>query len=169
VLPKRFGKYGLTLHPEKTKLVRFNRPRLASSGKGLDTQRGTPGSFDLLGFTHLWSRSRRGNWVVRRKTASSRFRRALKRIDDSCRQNYHLPIKEQCERLSQKLNGHYGYCGITGNSFAIAHFAWHVGRAWRRWLIRRSQRARMSWTGFNRLLQRYKLPPPRCVHSILAT
>lgn len=168
VLPKRFGKFGLTLHPEKTRLVRFVRPKLASSGKGQDVQGGRPGSFDLLGFTHFWSRSRRGNWVVRQKTASGRFRRALKRIYDWCHQNYHLPIQEQHKRLSQKLRGHYGYYGITGNSYAIGHFAWHVGRAWRRWLIRRSQRARMSWVEFNRLLERYSLPPPRCVHSILA-
>jgi group II intron reverse transcriptase/maturase len=167
VLPKRFGKYGLTLHPDKTKMVRFIRPRMASSGKGLDIQGGRPGNFDLLGFSHLWGRSRRGNWVIRQRTASSRFRRALKRVDDWCRHNYHLPIKEQHRQLSQKLRGHYGYYGITGNSIPIGRFLWHVGRVWRRWLIRRSQRARMSWAEFNRLLQRYKLPPARCVHSIL--
>lgn len=169
VLPKRFGKYGLTLHPDKTKMVRFIRPRLVSSGKGLDTQGMTPGNFELLGFSHLWARSRQGNWVIRQSTASSRFRRALKRVDDWCGQNYHLPIKEQHRQLSQKLRGHYGYYGITGNSILIGRFLWHVGRVWRRWLMRRSQRARMSWAEFNRLLQRYKLPPARCVHSILAT
>ena len=168
VLPKRFGKYGLTLHPEKTRLVRFIRPKRASSGKGQDIQGGRPGSFDLLGFTHFWSRSRLGHWVVRRQTASGRFRRALTRVYDWCHQNLHRPIWEQHKALSQKLRGHYGYYGITGNSYAIAHFAWQVGRAWRRWLIQRSQRSRMTWAAFHRLLERYPLPPPRCVHSALA-
>ena len=168
-LPKRFGRFGLMLHPEKTRLVRFYRPRLSSPGKGLDPQGGKPGSFELLGFTHFWGRSRQGYWVIKRKTAPGRLRRALRRINDWCRRNYHLPIREQSRQLSRKLQGHYGYYGITGNSSAISSFAWHVGRTWRRWLIRRSQRARMSWAEFNRLLLRYQLPPARCVHSILVT
>lgn len=169
VLPKRFEKFGLTIHPEKTRLVRFNRPRRDSTGKGQDNQGGTPGSFVLLGFTHLWSRSLRGNWVIKRRTASSRFRRALRRIDEWCRRYRHLPIKEQHRQLSLKLHGHYGYYGITGNSYAIGRFQWWVGRTWRRWLNRRSQRARMPWDKFNRLLERYALPPARCVHSVLLT
>jgi RNA-directed DNA polymerase len=67
------------------------------------------------------------------------------------------------------LQGHYGYYGITGNSHALSNFRYLVHRAWRRWLIRRSQRARMKWDAFNRLLERFSLPPARCVHSILVT
>ena len=169
VLPKRFGKYGLTLHPEKTQLVRFYRPTKASAGKGRDEQGGTPGGFDLLGFSHFWQRSRKGNWVVRRKTAPTRFQRAIKRIDEWCRVNCHLPIKEQQEHLSRKLQGHYGYYGITGNSVALSRFSYWVNHVWRRWLNRRSQRARMFWDKFKRLLQRYPLPPPKCIHSKLVT
>jgi group II intron reverse transcriptase/maturase len=166
VLPRRFEKFGLTIHPEKTRLVRFNRPRRDSTGKGQDGQGGTPGSFVLLGFTHFWSRSLRGNWVIKRRTASSRFRRALRRIDDWCRHNRHAPIREQQRQLWLKLKGHYGYYGITGNSFAIGRFRFWVSRVWHRWLSRRSQRARMSWDKFNRLLKVYPLPPARCVHSM---
>ena len=168
VLPKRFGKYGLTLHPDKTRLVQFRRPRRENTGKGGGAQGGRPGSFDLLGFTHFWGRSRRGSWVVMRKTSSGRFRRALKRIDEWCRQHCHQPIEAQHTQLSQKLHGHYGYYGITGNSVAIGRFRHEVCRAWQRWLNRRSQRARMVWDNFNKLLQRFPLPPPRCVHSVLA-
>ncbi len=167
VLPKRFEKYGLTLHPEKTRLVRFYKPRQDSAGKGLDNQGGSPGSFVLLGFTHFWSRSLRGYWVIKRRTAPSRFRRALRRIDDWCRRNRCLPIEMQHKQLSMKLHGHYGYYGITGNSYAIGRFLWWAGRTWRRWLNRRSQRAKMPWDKFNRLLGRYPLPPARCVHSVL--
>lgn len=167
VLPRRFEKFGLTIHPEKTRLVRFIRPRRDSIGKGQDGQGGTPGSFVLLGFTHFWSRSLRGNWVIKRRTASSRFRRALRRIDDWCRHNRHEPIKEQQRQLWLKLKGHYGYYGITGNSYAIGRFRFWVGRVWRRWLSRRSQRARMPWDKFNRLLKVYPLPPAQCVHSVV--
>jgi RNA-directed DNA polymerase len=168
VLPKRFAKFGLTIHPAKTKLVRFHRPRRASTDKD-HAQDGNPGSFVLLGFIHFWSRSLRGNWVIRRRTASNRFRRALKRIDEWCRRNRHRPIEEQHRQLSLKLHGHYAYYGITGNSYAIGRFQWWVGRTWRRWLNRRSQRARMPWDTFNRLLEHYALPPARCVHSALLT
>jgi group II intron reverse transcriptase/maturase len=169
VLPKRFGKYGLTLHPEKTQLVRFYRPTPANAAKGRDWQGGTPGKFDLLGFSHFWARSRKGNWVVRRKTAPTRFRRAIKRIEEWCRANRHLPIKAQQEQLARKLQGHYGYYGITGNSASLSRFSYWVRYAWWRWLGRRSQRGRMFWDTFKRLLQRYPLPPPKCVHSVLVT
>jgi len=167
VLPKRFGKFGLAIHPDKTRLVRFFRPSRASTGKGQDGQGGTPGSFVLLGFTHFWSRSLRGYWVIKHRTASSRFRRALRRIDDWCRRNTHLPIRMQHKQLVLKLRGHYGYYGITGNSYAIQRFRFWVGRMWHRWLNRRAQHARVSWETFNRLLKVYVLPPALCVHSSL--
>lgn len=163
VLPKRFGKYGLTLHPDKTRLVDFTRPR--HGGRDDDG----PGSFELLGFNHHWALSRKGNWVVKRSTMRSRFTRALGRVRDWCRINRHLPIAEQCKALGQKLRGHFGYYGITGNSEALARFAHEVQRIWHKWLSRRSQKGHLDWLRFQLLLARYPLPPPRAVHSIYAT
>lgn len=164
VLPKRLGKYGLTLHPEKTRLVPFRRPSSPSGGKRGDR----PGTFDLLGFTHHWGRSHRGYLVIKRQTAGSRFRRALKQMALWCRANRHQPVIEQQRSLNLKLRGHYGYYGITGNFRALKGFRNEVVRLWRRWLDRRSQRARMNWTRFQGLLQRYPLSPPRVVQSVYA-
>jgi group II intron reverse transcriptase/maturase len=157
VLPKRFARYGLTLHPEKTKLIDFRSP----TGNGND-----PGSFDLLGFTHFWGRSRKGNSVVQRKTSRSRFGRALQRVAEWCRTNRHLPVREQHKTLVAKLRGHYNYFGVTGNGRALGRFLHEVKRAWRKWLHRRSNRARMTWERFNLLVRRYPLPEPHIVHSV---
>jgi group II intron reverse transcriptase/maturase len=159
VLPKRFGKYGLTLHSTKTKLTEFRRPDRRPPEEGDDGQR--PRSFDLLGFTHRWTVSRRGKWVVKQQTARDRFGRALKRVADWCRRNRHLAVKQQWQTLSQKLRGHFGYYGITGNSDAIQRFRNDVWRVWRKWLDRRSHRARMSWDRMALLTKRYPLPPAR--------
>ena len=159
VLPKRFGKYGLTLHPEKTRLVEFCRPDRRPPDEGGSA--GRPGTFDLLGFTHFWGLSRKGKWVVRRKTAKDRLSRALARANEWCRRNRHRSVREQWQVLSQKLRGHYGYFGIIGNSDCIVSFFERVKRLWRKWLDRRSQRSGMNWERMNRLLERYSLPPPR--------
>ena len=158
VLPKRFGKYDLTLHPDKTRLVKFVRPR-PPGGKGGDNQ--GSGSFDFLGLTHHWGRSRKGTMVVRQKTARSRFTRSLTRIRTWCRQNLHRPIAEQRQLLAMKLRGHYGYYGLTGNSKALDRFANEVRKVWHKWLARRSQRANSRWDHFQRILRRYPLPRPR--------
>jgi hypothetical protein len=162
VLPKRFEKYGLRLHPEKTRLVRFERPRSAAPGGGDNGS----GSFDLLGFTHLWGRSRKGSWVVKRKTAKDRFSRTLRRISVWCRVNRHLPIKEQHAKLGQKLRGHDAYYGITGNARTLALLRHEVRRIWRKWLDRRSWKTGMTWSRMERLLEAFPLPPGRVVHSI---
>lgn len=154
VLPKRFGKYGLALHPDKTRLLYFRPPR-SPTGVGEET-----GSFDFLGFTHYWAKSRQGNWVVKQKTAKGRFTRALQRIKDWCRMNRHQAVGDQCKVLTQKLKGHYGYYGIVGNSPSLGRFCYEVGRLWHKWLSRRSQKAKLDWPTFNRLLKRYPLPPP---------
>ena len=167
VLPKRFGKYGLTLHPDKTRLIPF-RPPAGRKAHGGDSNAVGPGSFDLLGFTHFWGRSRRGFWVIKRKTAKGRFGRALKRIAEWCRKVRHLPIPEQHEGLRRKLQGHYGYYGITGNSQALVRFKFEVERIWRKWLGTRSWHAPRSWEWFMDLLRRHPLPPPRATHSVLA-
>ena len=106
VLPKRFGKYGLTLHPDKTHLVPFRRPPRRSARKG-SREGSQPGSFDLLGFTHYWSLSRKGNWVVKRKTAKSRLTRALRTVARWCRVHRHQLIAEQHQALSRTLTGHF--------------------------------------------------------------
>jgi len=165
VLPKRFGRYGLTLHPDKTRLIPFQRPPYRATGKGGDRGH-RPGTFDLLGFTHYWGRSWRGFWVVMRQTASKRLSRAVQGIAQWCRRNRHLPVRVQHTMLSQKVRGHYAYYGITNNGRALAGFLDTVQRCWRKWLDRRNRQREMHWDRFNRLLQRYPLPPPKIVHSV---
>jgi group II intron reverse transcriptase/maturase len=161
VLPKRLGKYGLTLHPEKTRLLDFRRPR---PSKGPGDQR--PGSFDFLGFTFHWAKSLKGFWVIKRKTANSRFTKAIQRIKEWCMKNRHSPVKEQWMALTQKLKGHYGYYGVTGNSRCLGMFLNEVKKLWHKWLSRRSQKAMVPWPDFVRMTKRYPLPWPRVVHSI---
>ena len=158
VLPKRFAKYGLTLHPEKTQLVRFKPRRHDDDDK--------PGTFDFLGFTHYWGRSRKKRPVIKRKTASKRLRRSLKRIAQWCKSHRHDRIRSQHEQLARKVRGHYGYYGITGNGRALARYLDAVERIWRFWLSRRSQRAAIKWERFKELLRVFPLPSPRVVHSI---
>jgi group II intron reverse transcriptase/maturase len=165
VLGQRFGKYGLTLHPDKTRLVPYRRPPLRKSPRG-GPHGDRPGTFDLLGFTHFWARSRQGKWVVKRKTSSSRFTRGLRTISQWCRKNRHRPIVEQCQKLGEKLRGHYAYYGITGNSAALNRFREGVKRAWGKWLRRRRRKNRPPWSWFSRLLERYHLPYAKAVHSV---
>jgi RNA-directed DNA polymerase len=170
VLPKRLAKYGLTLHPEKTRLIDFRRPdpRARASPDNHGEARSRPDTFDLLGFTHYWAMSRKGFWVVKQKTATDRFRRALKRIAQWCRQYRHEPVREQWAALRRKLLGHFGYFGITGNSRALRNLRYQVIAVWRKWLSRRSQRAWISWDAMMRLLARYPLPEPRIRPTIVA-
>lgn len=160
VLPKRFGRYGLTLHPEKTRRIAF-RP-LDDRG----SSSGPPGTFDLLGFTHHWGRTRKGTWAVRRQTSSQRLSRGLKAITEWCRRHRHLPVREQHQTLSAKLRGHCAYYGITGNSSSLSAFRMQVHRIWRYWLSRRNCERSMTWDCFNRLLRRYPLPAAVAVHSV---
>ncbi len=162
VLPKRFGKYGLTLHPKKTRLVRFIEPPFTSSGGD-----GGSGTFDLLGFTHYWKRGyRSGTWVIGQRTAKGRMTRAIRKVAEWCRVNRHRKVAEQFKGLVLKLRGHYQYYGITGNWRALHSFYESVRRVWHRWLNRRSQRHSMTWERFERLLQHYVLPEPVIVHSV---
>jgi RNA-directed DNA polymerase len=158
VLPKRLGRFGLTVHPEKTRLIPFSRPPHGGSKE--------KASFDLLGFTHFWGRSRKGWWVVKRKTSKGRFSRTIKRVAAWCRANRHRPIAEQHRRLSQMLQGYDAYFGITGNSRALQSLRLPISEAWRFWLDRRSSNSSMDWDKFNRLLKRYPLPGARVVHSV---
>ena len=161
VLPKRFARFGLRLHPEKTRLVPFAQP----SQDDHDGDGASPGSFDFLGFTHHWARSLRGYWVAKQRTAKDRLSRALRRITAWCSANRHEPVVAQRDALARKLHGHYGYYGITGNYEALARFRHEVERIWCKWLARRSWAAK-GWEWFQRLLERLPLPNPVAVHSI---
>jgi group II intron reverse transcriptase/maturase len=167
VLPKRFGKYGLTVYPDKTRLIPFQSPSQRTRG-GKDEPTPRRETFDFLGFTHYWARSRKGYWVVKRKTASSRFGRAVQSIAHWCRFNRHLPIGEQQKKLNQKIRGHCAYYGITGNGLTLARFHYQVHRYWRKWLNRRNRERTITWDVFTRILQRYPLAPVRVVHSVYA-
>ena len=164
VLPKRFGKYGLRLHPDKTRLLRFGPPIEPTATP--PTQRGR--SFDLLGLTLYWGRSRRGRWVVTQKTAKDRLRRGLRRVSTWCRDRRHDAIRDQHRLLSKKLQGHYAYYGVTGNSRALGYFYEKVKRIWHQWLSRRNSRG-ISWERMGVLLKAYPLPRPRIVHSAYRT
>jgi group II intron reverse transcriptase/maturase len=165
VLSKRFAKYGLAIHPEKTKLVPFERPGLAPE-RADEEGRDPPGTFDLLGFTHFWSRSLRGTWVVKRRTSRSRFSRGLWSLKEWLRTNRHLDPATQHHTLSQKLTGHFAYYGITGNSVALSRFRWCAARLWRHSLSRRRRDGLLSWDHFRRFLERFPLPPPTPIHSV---
>jgi group II intron reverse transcriptase/maturase len=162
VLPKRLERYGLTLHPDKTRLLDFRRP-----GRDSDPDGGSgPGTFDLLGFTHHWGLSRRSKWVVMKRTAQDRFSRALRRVREWCRFHRHDPVGRQHQALSRKLQGHYAYYGVTTNYLALKRFRWELVAVWRKWLSRRSYAARRTcgWTWMTALLKRLPLPRPRVVH-----
>ncbi|HTQ46234.1 MAG TPA: group II intron reverse transcriptase/maturase, partial [Polyangiaceae bacterium] len=150
--------YGLTLHPDKTRLVPFRRP---DRGNGSN---GGSGTFDLLGFTHYWGLSRKGNWVVKCLTAKDRFSRTLRRIREWCRMHLHDDVRTQQRALARKLLGHYGYFGVTSNYRALARLFLETKRIWRKWLSRRSQKGFVNWQAMARLLERFPLPKPRIVH-----
>ena len=159
VLPKRLERYGLTLHPDKTRLVDFRHPMQGGPGRGR--------SFDYLAFTHHWARSRKGRWVVKRKTAKGRFTRAVKHIGQWCRVHRHRPIREQQAALNRKLRGHDAYYGVTGNISGLRAFYGKVRYIWRKWLGRRGGKARLTAKKYNRMLKtRYPLLEPTVVHSI---
>jgi hypothetical protein len=152
VLAKRLAGYGLELHPTKTRLVYFRPPR-----GGRESE-----SFDLLGFTHYWGKSRKNRWMIKRKTAKDRFRRGLGAIGQWCRINRHRPLREQHAVLSRKLRGHYGYFGLSGNLAALKRLRFFTERVWVKWLRRRSQRGRrLNWEKAEVLLKVFALPQPR--------
>lgn len=160
VLAKRFSGFGLSIHPEKTTLIAFGKPDpRAGSGTG-------NGTFDFLGFTHYWAKSRRGYWVIKRKTARKRLRRAIKALWQWCRQNRHLPLQDQYRILCSKLQGHYQYYGLRGNYRMLELVMESAKRAWRYWLSRRSQKSTIPWKVYERLLEKLPLPRPRIVHCI---
>jgi RNA-directed DNA polymerase len=155
VLGKRMGRFGLTLHPDKTRLLPFRRPPSGqASGKG-------PATFDFLGFTLYFARAKSGRWGMWCKTRSMRLRRTVKSIADWCRGNRNQPVKVQHEALCRRIQGHYNDFGISGSFRCLLLVQDEVRRAWFKWLRRRSQRTRLTWERLLELLKRFPLPRPR--------
>ena len=161
VLPKRFEKFGLTLHPEKTRLIEFGRYAARNAKK----QGKRPATFDFLGLTHLCARSLKGKFTVHVRTMAKRLRRGLKAIADWCQQHRHEPVSEQQKTLNAKLRGHYQYYGRPSNYCCIMQFYRRVRRIWWEWLSRRTRGRRLTWERYSALLRQHPLLLPRITHS----
>jgi RNA-directed DNA polymerase len=160
VLPKRFARFGLRIHPTKTTLVVFRKPKASQAAAHGN------GTFEFLGFTHYWARTRRGFWVIKRRTARKRLRRTQKAVWQWCRHNRHAPLQYQYQMLCVKLRGHFRYYGIRGNFPLLENVRRHAEKAWRYWLSRRSSKSAIDWEKFQKLLALYVLPTPKIVHNI---
>lgn len=157
VLPKRFAKFGLTLHPQKTQLIEFGRQAYWTAqraGKKLAT-------FDLLGFTHLATRSRRGKFTVHVKTMKKRLRRSLRAISAWCQTHRHDDVRLQWKSLTAKMRGHYEYYGRPTNFRSLLQFYRAVRRLWRKWLNRRTRGKTLTWKDYAHLLEHLPLLRPR--------
>ena len=162
VLPKRMERFGLRLHPQKTRLIAFERPAAGQrGGKG-------PGTFEFLGFTLYWRRTRRGHWQMGCKTRAKGLRRFVGAVSEWCRRHRHLPVQDQHAALTRRLVGHFHYFGVNGNYPSLARVVRATQRIWLKWLRRRSQRTRLTWERYKRLLARFPLPRPRVVVRIWA-
>lgn len=157
-------RYGLTLHPEKTRLVEF-KPTPRRTGKSNednhDQDQEPPAqgpkhqarSFDFLGFTHHWGQSRKGKLTVQRKTASKKLSKSLSSLRQWMAQHRHEPVKEQWRILRSKVQGHHNYYGITGNSRAINGFSYQAQNEWFKWLNRRGGKKPLTWARFCQWLE----------------
>ena len=161
VLGKRLGKYGLELHPDKTQMIDF---RFKPQSEHDDHQEPLATTFNFLGFTHVWVTSEKGRAMVRQLTAKDRVARTLKAINRVCRSMRTRPLRDQHQRLSRMLKGHYAYFGISGNYERLATLPYRVAHIWRKWLSRRSNERFMPWVAFTKILALFPLPKPRIVH-----
>lgn len=161
VLPKRFKKYGLTVHPEKTKLVRFVKPK---AGQPKDKANGT---FDFLGFTLYWGKTLSNTWAIKRKTSRKKLNVKMSKIWEWCKKHRHWSLREQHQILCAKLRGHYQYYGVRCNMRSLEKFLQHTRYCWRRWLGRRHRNGFIEWEKFQEKIEKYfPLPFPKIVHSI---
>jgi group II intron reverse transcriptase/maturase len=159
-LRERFARFGLELHPDKTRLIEFGRhaaQRRAARGLG------RPETFDFLGFTHWCGKSKKGRFWLRRVTIAKRMRAKLSEVNDQLKRRRHQPIPEQGQWLASVVRGHRAYYAVPGNTDAVAAFRTQATRHWFKALRRRSQRTRINWTRMNRLANRW-LPPARVMH-----
>ncbi len=160
VLPKRFKKYGLEMHPQKSRLLKFRKP---ASNK--EVKRGD-NTFDFLGFTHYWARSRKGNWVIKRKTSRKKVNKTVQALWLWCKKNRHMNLLRQHSILCSKLRGHFQYFGVRCNMRSMETVFHHVRRGWRYWLNRRSSKKALDWDKFEVLLSKMPLVLPRIIHNV---
>jgi RNA-directed DNA polymerase len=157
VLGKRFEKYGLRLHPDKTRLIEFGRDALTKSEEGGGPK---PGTFDFLGFTHICKRSRRGKFTIHVRTMRKRLRRSLKRVSAWCQRHRHQPVVEQWAALNAMLRGHYQYYGRPTNFRSLWEFYREVRKTWHKWLNRRTRGKTLPWRLYDQLLAAHPLQRP---------
>ena len=160
VLPKRFAKYGLEIHPEKSRLLSFGKPASCK-----EVTRGD-NTFDFLGFTHYWARARQGYWVIKRKTARKKVNKTVQALWEWCKKNRHMDLEKQHRILCSKLRGHFQYFGVRCNMRAMEVVLHHAKRAWKYWLNRRSSKKALNWEKFEVLMERLPLPIPKIIHSV---
>jgi group II intron reverse transcriptase/maturase len=157
---ERLGKFALTLHPEKTRLIEFGR-YAADSRKRRGLRK--PETFNFLGFTFICGKSRRGGFLVKRKTRRDRLRAKLQAVKQELRQRMHQPIPQQGKWLKQVVAGYFRYHAVPTNSRALATFRDEVAKRWWWVLGRRSQRGNFTWARFTKLVDDW-LPQPRILH-----
>jgi group II intron reverse transcriptase/maturase len=162
VLPKRFAKYGLEIHPEKSRLLSFGKP---ASNK--EVTRGD-NTFDFLGFTHYWARSRQGYWVIKQKTARKKVKKTAQALWEWCKKNRHMDLDKQHRILCSKLRGHFQYFGVRCNMRAMEAVLYQAERAWKYWLNRRSSKKALNWEKFRALRESMPLPTPKIIHNVQA-
>jgi RNA-directed DNA polymerase len=153
-VPKRFEKYGLTIHPEKTRMINYS-PGNKKEGN----------TFDFLGFTHYWAKSKRGKWVIKRKTKKGKVNQIIKALHDYCKTWRHFKVVEQWMDLCKKIKGYYAYFAIPGNFKFLEQIRRKAIEYWFKWLNRRSQYNSYTWEQFRKLLKVYPLPYPRIIHK----
>lgn len=152
----RFQSYGLTIHPEKTRIVDFRHPWKSDH---------PPQTFDFLGFTHYWGRTLGRGCAVKRKTKGRKFRAALGKIGEWCRKNRHAPMEQQHRELSAQVRGHYTYYGVRGNHRMLASFGREARRLWHYWLLRRSRETCDAGRLWKLLDEHFRLPAARLMQS----
>jgi group II intron reverse transcriptase/maturase len=159
-LRERVEKFALSLHPEKTRLIEFGRHAAEHrAGRGL----GKPETFNFLGFTHICGRSRRGGFLLQRKTRRDRMRAKLRALKAELKRRMHEPIPQQGRWLAQVVRGYFAYHAVPTNSQRLNAFRYYVLILWRRTLRRRSQKDWSTWERISRLGAAY-LPLPRILH-----
>jgi len=159
-LGERLGKFGLELHPDKTRRMEFGRyaePNRRQRGEG------KPETFDFLGFTHISGKSRKGFFTVRRKTIGKRMRAKLRQIKQQLRERMHDPVPQTGAWLKSVVQGYFNYYAVPGNLTPLGIFRQRLIRLWRWTLLRRSQRRRFPWSRMHRLVGTW-LPTPRQLH-----